>query len=272
MKNRTITITVAAGSDELFAWLAKIENLPVWAPGFCTDLRNERGMWRAVTPIGELHLALVAEPRTGVVDLFFGAQPDEMTLVPMRVVRQPHGAAVICTLFQPADWADELFELHHETFVGALRGLAQRFHGAVHGERGGGEPFYPSLVTAKFAETWDFYTTHLGFRTMMECGCYVQLAHPGGAQLGVLQHEQNVPAPELVSATDGRGFWLSLDVADADAEYARLATAGVEIVTEIADKGWGDRQFVVRDPNGVLIAISHRIAPGARETRPLAAN
>ncbi len=270
MKNRTLTVTLAMERDELFATLAPIENLPAWAPGFCSALRREGRLWRGTSPLGELYFAITADARTGVIDLFFGAQPDEMMLVPLRVVRQPHGAAVTCTLFQPADWPDELFELQHETFAGALRELARRGAGEVHATAGGGAPFYPSLVTGKFSETWDFYTTHLGFRTLCESDFYVQLMHPGGAQIGLLRHELNVPAPELVCGTDGRGFWLNLDVADADAALARLAAAGVEIAAEIADKPWGDRQFVVRDPNGVLIAISHRIAPSGRETRPLA--
>lgn len=272
MHNRTLSITVAADREEVFAWISRLETLPVWAPGFCLALRQEGKLWRATTPLGDLHVALTADARTGVVDLFFGVQPDEMTLMPMRVVSQPHGAAVICTLFQPADWPDELFGLLYETLLGALRGLARRLTGQVHGASAAAGAFHPSIVTAKFDETWDFYTTYLGFRTACEAGCYVQLVHPSGPQIGVLQHELNLEVAEWVSATDGRGFWLNLEVVDADAEYARLQAAGVEIAHEIADQPWGDRQFVVRDPNGVLIAIAHRIAPGARETRPLAAN
>lgn len=272
MKTRSLTVTLTVDCEALFARLAKIENLPAWAPGFCAALREEGGLWRAATPFGELFVALAADARTGVIDLFYGVQRDEMTLVPLRVVRQPHGAAVMCTLFQPAGWADEVFELWHETFATALRGLAHGGRGEMHGARAGAETFFPSLVTSRLAETWDFYTTHLGFRTVVECGFYVQLAHPGGAQIGLLEHEQNLPVSELVSGTDGRGFWLNLDVPDADAEYARLAAAGVDVAMAIEDKPWGDRQFVVRDPNGVLIAISHRQATGGRETRPLAAN
>ena len=118
----------------------------------------------------------------------------------------------------------------------------------------------------------DFYTTHLGFRTVTECGIYVQLAHPTGAQIAVLRHEVDGPVRELVSATDGRGVWLNLDVVDADAEHRRLTQAGVEIASPLEDTSWGDRQFIVRDPNGVLISIAHRCEIRGTETRPLAAN
>lgn len=118
-----------------------------------------------------------------------------------------------------------------------------------------GRAFYPGIVTARFYETWDFYTTHLGFRTVLESDFYVQLVHPSGAQLGILRQELDGSPSELVSATDGRGFWLGIDVADADAECARLRAAGVEIVSPPEDKPWGERHCVVRDPNGVLILI-----------------
>ena len=261
MSHRTITITLSADRDAVFAFLSRLENLPRWAPAFFRGLRRDGSQWLADTVGGDYYVALLPEARTGVIDLLLGEQPDEMAVVPLRVLSQPHGAAVTCTLFQPADWTGELYELHYAALLADLRGLITRFgDGVVEAPATGGEPFYPSLVTAKFHETWEFYTEKLGFRTACECDSYVHLVHASGAQLGVLRHEIDGAYAELVSATDGRGFWINLDVADADAELARLSAAGVEVVTPLEDKPWGDRQFVVRDPNGVLISIAHRLA------------
>ena len=274
MKNRTITVTFSADRDAVFAYLRTLENLPHWAPGLCDGLRNDGDLFRGQMFGADTYFAVAADERTGVVDLLFGTHADEMILLPLRVVRQSHGCAVIATVFQPTDWADELFELLYEALLMSLRGLRPRFQGrrVEAPATMGGTPFYPGLVTARFYETWDFYTTYLGFRTVAECDFYVQLAHPGGAQISFLRHELDGPSPELVSATDGRGFWLNLDVADADAEYARLAAAGVTLATPVEDKPWGDRQFIVRDPNGVLISIAHRLEVHGRESRPLAVN
>lgn len=271
MNHRTITVTLSADRDAVFAFLSRLENLPRWATASCQRLRCEGGQWLVDTVGGSNYVAMLAEPRTGVVDLLLGEQPDEMAVVPLRILSRPHGAAVTCTLFQPTDWTGELYELYYGALLADLRGLIGRFgDGTVEAPGVGGEPFYPSLVTEKFYETWDFYTEKLGFRTACECGAYVHLVHPSGAQLGVLRHEVDGPYAELVSATDGRGFWLNLEVADTDGEYARLCEAGVEIVTPVTDKPWGDRQFVVRDPNGVLIAIAHRLAETARDTAAVA--
>ena len=273
MKTRTITLTVSAGRDAVFAFLASLENLPVWAPRWCASLRREGVLWRGATLGGDSYFGLEADDRTGVIDLFWGEMPDEMSLTPIRIVSQPHGSVILCTFLQPLDCPDELYELYYEILVTSLRSLILRFGGGrLQAGTSDAEPFYPSLVTGRFFETWDFYTMQLGFRTVYADDFYVQLAHACGAQIGVLRHELDGPRPELVSATDGRGFWLNLDVPDADAEFIRLSAAGLDIVSPTEDKPWGDRQFVVRDPNGVLIVIAHRHEVRGMEARPLAVN
>jgi uncharacterized glyoxalase superfamily protein PhnB len=268
MKTRTLTVTVAANRDTVFAFLSRIENLALWGKEAFSIVWREGGHWKARTPAGESYVALSGDARTGVIDLFVGEQLDEMALNPIRVVARPHGAAVIATLFEVAGEAEELFERTYNAWLADFRELARRFGGgdlsASTRERAA---FFPGIVSADFFGTWDFYCAHLGFKTVAECDYYVQLAHPSGAQIAVLRHELDGTVPELVSATDGRGIWLNLDVPDADAEHARLGAAGLLIVAPPEDKPWGERMFIVRDPNGVLIALAHRLpepAPLAR--------
>ena len=274
MKNRTVTVTVPADRDDVFRFLAELSNLPIWASESFQRLRYEEdGCAKVWTPTGEVFVALMVDESTGVIDLMTGSRRDEMMLWPLRVIRRSHGAAVSCTLFQAADEPDEFFERSYTALLADFRGLTQRFgQGQLHAPTNERAAFYPGLVTGRFYETWDFYTTHLGFRTLAECDIYVQLAHPTGAQIAVLRHEVDGPVRELVSATDGRGVWLNLDVVDADAEHRRLTEAGVESASPLENTSWGDRQFIVRDPNGVLISIAHRCEIRGTETRPLAAN
>ena len=51
------------------------------------------------------------------------------------------------------------------------------------------------------------------------------------------------------------------EVADVDAEYARLKAAGATICEEMKDKPWGERSFVINDPNGVHLYIYKSIPP-----------
>lgn len=260
MKTQTISITVSASRDDVFAFIADVHHLTQWAGRLCQRMWKEGAHWKVLTPSGERFVAIHAEACTGVVDLFLGEQPDEMTLFPLRVLTVPHGAALTLTLFQPFGLPNEIYDQQYRTFLSEMRGLLRRFGGGeLHAPTENAPAFYPSLVTRRFHESWDFYSEYLGFVTVVECGEYVQLAHPSGAQFGLLQHEiDGVPA-ELVCPSDGRGFWLSIDVADADAEYSRLCALGVEIAEPPQDKPWGERHFLVRDPNGVLVCIAHKI-------------
>ncbi|HRP06156.1 MAG TPA: VOC family protein [Opitutaceae bacterium] len=119
--------------------------------------------------------------------------------------------------------------------------------------------FFLGIVTARFYETWDFYTAILGFSTLSENNTRVQLQHPGGAQLSLLEHEVDGNPSELISATDGRGFWLNLEVCDLDAEFDRIRSAGAPIVSPPVAQNRGARHFMTRDPNGILIYVSERL-------------
>jgi predicted enzyme related to lactoylglutathione lyase len=63
---------------------------------------------------------------------------------------------------------------------------------------------------------------------------------------------------ELVSGSSpvtGGAVALWLQVPDVDAEHARLAAAGVDVVREPVDEPWGRRECWVADPDGVRIAL-----------------
>lgn len=139
-------------------------------------------------------------------------------------------------------------------------------------------PFFPGIVTARFFETWDFYTTHLSFGTLHESNRELRLVHESGVQLAVLREETDGQPAELVPAATGRGFWLSLDVVDAQALYLRLLDANVEVASPLeTTAGGSEKRFSVRDPNGVLIFIAQKmpqraraLAAGSGESAPLA--
>ena len=124
-------------------------------------------------------------------------------------------------------------------------------------------PFFPGIVTARFFETWDFYTTHLNFGTVAESNRELRLVHESGVQLAVLREETDGQPAELVSATTGRGFWLSIDVADAGAVYSRLLDAGVEVASPLIKAADGaEMRFSVRDPNGILVVVKQALPAG----------
>ncbi|HSX14874.1 MAG TPA: VOC family protein [Candidatus Saccharimonadales bacterium] len=58
----------------------------------------------------------------------------------------------------------------------------------------------------------------------------------------------------------GAGVFLYFNVDDVDATYKELADAGIKPATEPADQPWGNREFVILDPDGYKLVIFKRKA------------
>lgn len=108
------------------------------------------------------------------------------------------------------------------------------------------------IITGQLAQSRDFYVHHLGFEPVFSADWYIHLKN-GNVELGLMAAKPGMPA------VPASGVWLSLGIADADAEYARLLAAGATIDGEPKDQPWGERCFVVRDPNGLGINLSQSI-------------
>ncbi|MDX3106944.1 VOC family protein [Nonomuraea angiospora] len=124
--------------------------------------------------------------------------------------------------------------------------------------------FYPVICTARLQESRDFYTGLLGFETTFEAGWYVSLRRPGtpAYELALLDHTHPT-LPEAYRAPV-RGLLLNFEVADVDAEWERLVVgAGLTAELALRSEDFGQRHFIVADPNGVLIDVITPIAPSA---------
>lgn len=123
---------------------------------------------------------------------------------------------------------------------------------------------YPVICTARLKESCDFYTRLLGFRTTFEADWYISLRHPGkaGYELALLDHTH--PTLPEGYRTPTQGLLLNFEVEDVDAEWHRLVTReGLRPLLELRSEDFGQRHFIVADPNGVLLDIITPIAPTA---------
>jgi len=108
------------------------------------------------------------------------------------------------------------------------------------------------IVTDNLAKSRDFYVQHLGFELAFVSDWYIHLKN-GSVELGLMAATREMPS------APANGVWLSLGVKDVDAEYARLKAAGALIDAEPKSQPWGERCFVVRDPNGFGVNLSTSI-------------
>jgi catechol 2,3-dioxygenase-like lactoylglutathione lyase family enzyme len=123
---------------------------------------------------------------------------------------------------------------------------------------------YPVICSSRLQESRDFYIGLLGFETTFEADWYVSLRRPGPPhyELALLDHAHPT-LPEAYRAPV-RGLLLNFEVTDVDAEWKRLVLqGGLKAELALRDEDFGQRHFIVSDPNGVLIDVITPIAPAA---------
>lgn len=108
-----------------------------------------------------------------------------------------------------------------------------------------------TFSTEKLQESKEFYMKHFGFELAFESDWYIELVTPK-RDAGI---SFTLPEREEGEFFNGRGCILSLEVDDVDTEYKRLQDEGLLIYQEIQEKPWGERSFVIDDPNGVHVYI-----------------
>ncbi len=113
---------------------------------------------------------------------------------------------------------------------------------------------WSGVVTPKINESKDFYVRLFGCKVVVDSDWFV-LLRLGQTELGFMLPDHESQAAIFRSAFQGKGVWVSIEVDDVDAEYARLRSMGVPIALPIRDEPWGDRHFSVVDPNGIGVDI-----------------
>ena len=63
--------------------------------------------------------------------------------------------------------------------------------------------------------------------------------------------------------SNSAGLMYNFLVNDVDAEHKRLTDAGLGVIVPLEDHPWGDRGFVIQDPNGISLYIYSGREPSA---------
>jgi len=123
--------------------------------------------------------------------------------------------------------------------------------------------YYPVIQTEDVAATKAFYLDHLRFKTSFdsEWYCHLQSIEDAGVNIAILKSDHET-VPVEGHGTVG-GLILNFEVDDVDAEYQRVQAAGLPILKTLTDEAFGQRHFIIRDPNGVLIDVIKPIPPTA---------
>jgi hypothetical protein len=99
MRSATLTITIAAPRDDVFAFLADGANLPAWASNFAPAIRPNGDGWIVNQGAVEIGLEIPANRELGTVDLHITLPSGARRAVYLRVLPNGEGAEVLFTLF-----------------------------------------------------------------------------------------------------------------------------------------------------------------------------
>ncbi|MFI0976958.1 VOC family protein [Streptomyces sp. NPDC021093] len=124
--------------------------------------------------------------------------------------------------------------------------------------------FYPVLCTRQLGAAVEFYRTLLGFETTFESDWYVSLRRPEPPHYELALVDAGHESVPEAFRRPAQGLLLNFEVADVDAEYARLVgAAGLKPELDLRSEEFGQRHFMVSAPDGVLVDIITPIAPTA---------
>ncbi|MFF8813740.1 VOC family protein [Streptomyces pactum] len=117
-----------------------------------------------------------------------------------------------------------------------------------------------SLTVEDVQASADFFTHHFGFRTEMEADGFVSLGRDDAPGIVLLRRGIEV-LPEDIRHRSAQGVIVVFTVEDLAEEEARLRAEGVEITLPLREEPWGERLFMVADPNGVPVELVEWVTP-----------
>lgn len=116
---------------------------------------------------------------------------------------------------------------------------------------------HAGVITSRLDETKEFYTKYLGLKPKVDMEKFFLLFEDqsGREVLSFLMpnHEtqQDIFKPEF----GNKGVYLTVGVADVEAEYKRLQSLNAPIAFPLRKEVWGDYHFAITDPNGIGVDI-----------------
>ncbi len=114
------------------------------------------------------------------------------------------------------------------------------------------EQFVFVITSRSFAPSFAFYAEVIGLELVEE---WSEQGHGAVFSAGGPARVEIIDVPDAPAAAASDATFIGLQVTDIGPVHARATAGGHEIVREPADRPWGGRGFVVRDPNGVAVNV-----------------
>jgi len=118
----------------------------------------------------------------------------------------------------------------------------------------------PNVASDRFEASREFYIDLFDLDVSVDFDWYLQLMAPNDRSLnvGFLQPGSEFFSGRLVPAGE-HSVVLTIQVDDVDEAYRRARCRGAEISLELRDEDYGQRHFLVIDPNGLMLNVMQTI-------------
>lgn len=112
------------------------------------------------------------------------------------------------------------------------------------------------IVTDKLEESKAFYIDILDFGITFENEFYLLMHTPNQqAEISFLLPDHSTQDPIFHSSFKGEGLYLTIELEEVESLYEEMKSRNLDIKVELRDEPWGDRHFVIEDPNGIMIDL-----------------
>jgi predicted enzyme related to lactoylglutathione lyase len=115
--------------------------------------------------------------------------------------------------------------------------------------------FLTNICSTDLEASKVFYTALLGLKVKFDSDWYIQLCAPSNdaLELGVIQQTSELIPQEFQKHPTG--VYLTFVVDDVDSVFEKASKLGAEIIQKPRNESYGQRRFLVKDPNGCLLDI-----------------
>ena len=119
---------------------------------------------------------------------------------------------------------------------------------------------YSVLMTDKIEESYLFYKTYFGFTETFTSDWYISLLHPNGSELALIDAKHETIPAQYRSPV--KGMIINIEVENAAQMYNDIQKQDSSIIAAaLRDEDFGQRHFMIQDPNGILVDIIEIISP-----------
>ncbi len=112
-----------------------------------------------------------------------------------------------------------------------------------------------NICSNDLPESKAFYVELLGLKVKYDSDWYIQLCSPEDSEIeyGIIQRNHELVPADYQSLPTG--MYVTFVVSDVDVIYKKALNMGISILQQPRNEFYGQRRFLIKDPNGCLVDI-----------------